>query len=94
MLGTANYLAPELCAFLPEVDLSSDIFSFGVTLFEMITGQLPYPAGSLDETTCAGTSTIHLPMSEVMAWPCRKCWPVSLSACFRNGRPTGPEPQP
>ena len=50
VLGTANYLAPELCAFLPEVDLSSDIFSFGVTLFEMITGQLPYPTGSLDET--------------------------------------------
>lgn len=50
VLGTANYLAPELCAFQPERDFASDMFSLGVTLFEMITGKLPYPTGSLDAT--------------------------------------------
>ena len=31
-------------------DESSDLFSLGVTLFEMLTGRLPYPAGSTYQT--------------------------------------------
>lgn len=50
VLGTANYLAPELCDDLPGEELASDLFSLGVTLFEMLTGRLPYPAGSLRQT--------------------------------------------
>jgi serine/threonine protein kinase len=50
VLGTANYLAPELCDDLPAEELSSDLFSLGVMLFEMLTGQLPYPPGSLRQT--------------------------------------------
>lgn len=50
VLGTADYLAPELCAFDPAADQSSDVFSLGVTLSEMITGQLPYPTGSVGQT--------------------------------------------
>ena len=50
VLGTAAYLAPELCDELPAEELSSDLFSLGVTLFEMLTGRLPYPPGSLRQT--------------------------------------------
>jgi serine/threonine protein kinase len=50
VLGTANYLAPELCDELPAEEMSSDLFSLGVTLFEMLTGRLPYPPGSLRQT--------------------------------------------
>jgi serine/threonine protein kinase len=50
VLGTANYLAPELCDELPGEELASDLFSLGVMLFEMLTGQLPYPRGSLRQT--------------------------------------------
>ncbi|HEV3263250.1 MAG TPA: serine/threonine-protein kinase [Gemmataceae bacterium] len=50
ILGTADYLAPELCDANPEADLSSDLFSFGVTLFEMLSGQRPYPQGSVEQT--------------------------------------------
>src|SRR5712692_4026632 len=46
LLGTADYLAPELCAFLADGDERSDLFSLGVTLFEMLAGRLPYPPGS------------------------------------------------
>ena len=45
VLGTVNYLAPELCGQPPADDPRADIFSLGVTLFEMLTGQLPYPLG-------------------------------------------------
>jgi serine/threonine protein kinase len=50
VLGTADYLAPELCAAGSDGDSGSDLFSLGVTLFEMLTGRLPYPAGSVEET--------------------------------------------
>jgi serine/threonine protein kinase len=50
VLGTVDYLAPELCAFDEETETCSDIFSLGVTLFEMLTGQLPYPHGTIEQT--------------------------------------------
>jgi serine/threonine protein kinase len=50
VLGTVNYLAPELCGAEPEDGLASDVFSLGVTLFEMLTGQMPYPLGSIEQT--------------------------------------------
>jgi len=50
ILGTANYLAPELCRPEPTDSLGSDLFSLGVMLFEMLTGRLPYPPGTLAQT--------------------------------------------
>lgn len=50
ILGTVNYLAPELCGQTPEDDARADIYSLGVTLFEMLTGQVPYPTGTPLET--------------------------------------------
>jgi eukaryotic-like serine/threonine-protein kinase len=50
VLGTVNYLAPELCAAEPRDGPEADVFSLGVTLFEMLTGQLPYPTGSVAQT--------------------------------------------
>jgi serine/threonine protein kinase len=50
VLGTCNYLAPELCGDEPSDDVRADIYSLGVTLFEMLTGQLPFPADTPVET--------------------------------------------
>ncbi len=50
VMGTANYLAPELCRPEPHGDTPSDMFSLGVTLFETLTGRLPYPPGTLGQT--------------------------------------------
>jgi serine/threonine protein kinase len=50
VLGTADYLAPELCRSEPQGGVASDLFSLGVTLFELLTGKLPYPHGTLGQT--------------------------------------------
>ncbi len=50
ILGTCNYLAPELCGTEPKDDLPADIYSLGASLFEMLTGQLPFEVGTPIET--------------------------------------------
>jgi serine/threonine protein kinase len=50
LLGTADYLAPELCTCGDEEDPRSDVFSLGVTIFEMLAGELPYAPGTARQT--------------------------------------------
>ncbi|GIW80628.1 MAG: hypothetical protein KatS3mg105_2435 [Gemmatales bacterium] len=46
-VGTADYLAPEQ-AFNPrEADIRADIYSLGCTMYFLLTGQPPFPEGSV-----------------------------------------------
>jgi serine/threonine protein kinase len=47
-LGTGAYMAPEQSRDPRSVDVRADIYAFGVVLFEMITGALPFKGRSLD----------------------------------------------
>jgi eukaryotic-like serine/threonine-protein kinase len=44
VLGTVDYVAPELFEGNHKADALSDLYSLGVLLFEMVTGQLPFYA--------------------------------------------------
>ena len=44
VLGTVDYVAPELFEPDHRADVRSDLYSLGVLLFEMVTGQLPFTA--------------------------------------------------
>jgi serine/threonine protein kinase len=50
VLGTPDYMSPESCAFIGDPDERSDIYSLGVTLFEMLTGKLPFSPGTTVQT--------------------------------------------
>src|SRR5262245_44211862 len=46
--GTPSYMSPERISGRSEVDLRTDIYSVGIILFEMLTGQVPFHTTSTD----------------------------------------------
>ena len=50
MLGTPAYLPPEQVENPRDVDCRADLYSLGVTVFEMVTGHTPYAAKTVYDT--------------------------------------------
>lgn len=46
-LGTFDYISPEQALDARNVDVRSDIYSLGCTLFHMVIGSPPYPQGTM-----------------------------------------------
>jgi serine/threonine-protein kinase len=45
VIGTPAYMSPEQLLALDDVDLTSDVYAVGVTMFECLTGTMPYTGG-------------------------------------------------
>jgi serine/threonine-protein kinase len=45
IIGTAQYLSPEQARGAP-VDQTSDLYSTGIVLFELLTGEVPFTGDS------------------------------------------------
>ena len=55
--GTADYMAPELVR-RRSTDQRIDVFSFGVTAYEICTFETPWPRGTSKAPTTRGTSAV------------------------------------
>ena len=53
VLGSPSYLSPEQAGFGGRVDRRSDLYSLGVILFEMLTGERPYQGENFVEIIMA-----------------------------------------
>jgi len=54
--GTLEYMAPELLKAKPTTTASSDIYAFGILLYQLLTGRVPYPQ----------SDTSHLALAEIV----------------------------
>jgi serine/threonine protein kinase len=64
VLGTAAYLAPEQ-ARGEEAGPRADIYSLGVVAYQMLSGRLPYEAGSLSELALKQQRESPIPLEEL-----------------------------
>src|SRR5262245_27093589 len=88
ILGTPNYLAPECCSPNGDKSERSDIFSFGVMLFEMLTGELPYEPGTVVEVLNTHQKKVPIDLRESQAHGLGG-WCDYYNGCWRFDLATG-----
>ncbi len=71
VMGTAHYMSPEQARGL-KVDARSDIFSFGIVLYEMLAGQKPFTGQTMSDVLAAILRAEPPPLS----------LPVELDRCI------------
>jgi serine/threonine protein kinase len=65
LIGTVNYMSPEQVRG-ERCDGRSDIFSFGVMFYELLSGQRPFNGNNFTAVMLAIISQNHKPLKEVM----------------------------
>ncbi|HEX8724884.1 MAG TPA: serine/threonine-protein kinase [Gemmatimonadaceae bacterium] len=85
-LGTPEYMSPEQLAG-EKLDPRTDIYSLGLVLFNMLTGQLPYPKLTSKETLVRRLTSAPATLSDVRP---DVTWPAPVQAVL--SRALDPEP--
>jgi serine/threonine-protein kinase len=65
VLGTPHYLPPEVVRGQPA-DARSDIWALGVLLYEMVSGRLPFPGGSITDLALAIVNREPAPLPDTV----------------------------
>jgi serine/threonine-protein kinase len=92
MIGTVDYLAPEQALDSHKVDARADIYSLGCTLYFMLTGDAPFPQGTIPQRLMQHQSVeptdirkFRPDAPEALIAICRKMMAKSLNDRFQSG---------
>lgn len=67
LLGTPDFFAPEQANDARAVDIRADIYSLGCTLYFLLAGKVPFPAGNTLQKMRAHLQDMPQPLSAVRA---------------------------
>ena len=76
VVGTPEYMSPEQLAG-DKLDGRSDIYSLGLVAFNMLTGKLPFPSESAQESMIMRLTDKPKPLAEMKA---DRSWPADVQA--------------
>jgi hypothetical protein len=65
IIGTLAFMAPEQTRNAAKADIRADIYSLGCTLYQLISGNLPFPCKNAYEMIFAHQSVEAVPLNEV-----------------------------
>jgi serine/threonine protein kinase len=90
LVGTPAYMAPEQVTGDP-ISRATDIFALGVILFEMVTGELPFPGATILEMANARLVAGEPPSPAARRPSLSPRWDDAIRACLAtdpNARPS------
>jgi WD40 repeat protein len=67
VMGTPDYISPEQATDSSRVDIRTDIYSLGCTLYFLIAGRPPFPDGSIEDKLLAHLNQLPPPLKGVPA---------------------------
>jgi len=65
VLGTPDFLSPEQARNLHSVDIRSDLYSLGCTLYYLLAGRVPFPGGTTLEKLVRHSTTEPPPIEQL-----------------------------
>ncbi len=65
IMGSPDYISPEQASNAKDADIRADLFSLGCTLFQMLTGQYPFPGTNVMEKLMSRASHVPPPVSSL-----------------------------
>jgi WD40 repeat protein len=65
VMGTADYMAPEQASDAHTADIRADIYSLGCTLYQLLSGSVPFPGGSFIDKIKAHATRRPQPLTKL-----------------------------
>lgn len=93
IMGTPSYISPEQALGEKEIGIASDIYSLGITFFEMLTGHLPFDS---DNPISVCNMHVQKPLPNPLEWspelsrPCLQLLKM-MTAKKPHQRPQNPQ---